>query len=46
MLDVADYFKLVEELDCKEGATLGVSEWGVEGTIEGNMLRTNVRNDE
>ena len=46
MLGVADYSKLVEELDFKEGATLGVSELGVEDTIEDNMLCTNVRNDE
>ena len=42
MIGVADYSKLVEEIDCKEGTYLGVSEWGVEGTTEGNILGTNV----
>ena len=45
MLGVSDYSKLWEELGCKEGASLGVSEWGVEGIHVRNMLVTNVRND-
>ena len=41
MIGVADYSKLVEETGCKEGKSLGVSEWVVEGTTKGNMLGTN-----
>ena len=46
MLGVADYSKLGEELGCKEVASLGVSEWWVEGTTEDNILVTNVRKGE
>ena len=46
MLGVADYSKLGESLGCKESESLGVSEWGVEGTTEGNMFATHVNNGE
>ena len=44
MIGVAEYSKKGEELDFKEVASLGVSQWGVEGIPGGNTLVTNVRN--
>ena len=46
ILGVADYSKLRGLLGCKEGESLEVSQWGVEGIPRGKILGTNVNNDE
>ena len=38
MLSVTDSYKVGEELGCKEGTSIGVSEWSVEGISEEAML--------
>ena len=46
MIAVTDSFKLGEGIGCKEGASLSIFDCGVEGIPGGNLLGTNVRNDE
>ena len=38
MIGVVDYSKDEEELGYKEITSIGVYEWSVEGTTEGNMI--------
>ena len=42
----SEYYKHGEELGCMEGESCGVSEWGVDGITGGNLIGTNVHNDE
>ena len=46
VLGVNDSYKLGEELGCKEGEWRGVSDWYVDGIPGGNMLGTNICNEE
>ena len=46
IIGVYKYSKLVEEPESEKGSLLGISEWGDKGNTEGNMLGTNIRNDE
>ena len=45
ILGVDESHKHGEELGCKEGESLGVSEWGVDGILGGNIIGTNICND-